>query len=115
MASNLHNERGYILFTNSGSAITQGAVVVVGDFVCVAVDSIGAGKTGWITNIGQYDLPGTGTIATAGVPLYWNGTAVTPTAGTDGKKFAGWSAAAIGSGRVKVDLYPGAPGPTGGG
>jgi predicted RecA/RadA family phage recombinase len=113
MASNLHNQKGYFKFTNASTAITQGAVVVVGDFVCIAVDSIANGATGWITNTGQYRIAGTGTIATAGVPLYWNGTAVTPTPGTDGKKFAGWSASAISGGFVVVDLQPGPPGPTG--
>lgn len=44
-------------YTNGGSAISSGDVVVVGNLVCVALGDIANGETGVLATEGVYDLP----------------------------------------------------------
>lgn len=54
---NFVQEGDRISYTNGGSAIAAGALVVVGSLLCVAVTDIGAGETGVLATEGVFTLP----------------------------------------------------------
>jgi predicted RecA/RadA family phage recombinase len=68
MAVYAHNSGAIIEYTNGGSAITEGDVVVVGGMVCVAGADIANGATGILYRKGAFRLPVvTGAAFTAGL------------------------------------------------
>jgi len=57
MATNYVYEGKTLEYTNGGSAIAAGDVVVVGQQVCVALDDIANGETGVLATEGVWNLP----------------------------------------------------------
>lgn len=98
-----------------GSAVVEGAVVVIGGLVCVAERAIAASVKGAVSRKGVYRMPkasGEGAIA-AGAEVYWDedGNPDGGTAGTGaitetsaGNVYAGVMAKAAASGDTTADV-----------
>jgi predicted RecA/RadA family phage recombinase len=82
MASFLHEGRS-IDYTPSGSSLSAGDVVVVGDFIGVAADDIADGQTGALLVEGVFKMPAPGDTAfSAGDTVDWDGSTIIATAGS---------------------------------
>ncbi len=65
-----------LTWTNGGSAVLSGAVVVVGQQIGVATGDIGAGATGELAMEGVYTLPKvSGAVIVAGEKVLWDASA----------------------------------------
>ena len=109
-------QEGEILdYLNSGSAITSGSIVVVGEIVCVAAEDIAATTgTGALYTEGVFSVTKVGSQAwTVGDKVFWDKTNLrfTKTASSDADLLAGVAVEAAGSGSGvttgKVLLIPG--------
>lgn len=93
-------------YANTGSAITAGDVVKAANFLGIAVNDIAA-----TTGVGPVQVKGivkvtkTGSQAwTLGQPIFYSGSN-TFTSASSGNDFAGWAAAAVGSGSTETTGY----------
>lgn len=76
MAGNFVQKGTTISWTNGGSAVVSGAVVIVGDLVCVAETAIAAGATGTLNIEGAYEVPcNAADTITQGMKLDWDASA----------------------------------------
>jgi len=77
MATNMVRDSVQTLeYTNAGSAITSGAVVVVGSQVCVALVDIANGATGTVARSGEYNLPkADAAVIAQGEAILWDSSA----------------------------------------
>ena len=83
MAKNYIQEGDTIIIT-APSALASGGPVLIGSIFGVAANDIANGADGPINLTGVYDLPKTAAQAwTAGVLIYWSGTACTNVAATN--------------------------------
>ena len=99
MATNFVTHGESIPYTNAtGSNITSGSVVAVGDMIGIALSDILIGSTGTVQLAGVAIVAKTtGQAWTQGAKLYWDGTsAFTTTVGSN--VWAGWAYAAAASG-----------------
>ena len=105
MAGNFRAEGEHLNYTNSGSAIASGAVVVIGTLIGVALTAIAAGATGAVRICGVFNLAklSTDTIA-QGALVYWDSTNSRITTTASGNTLAGKAAAAAGNGATTVDV-----------
>jgi predicted RecA/RadA family phage recombinase len=101
----LYKDDGTIDYT-PGSAVTAGAVVLIGTIVTVAPNDIAANALGSLHTQGIYKFPKTTDIVTAGDAMYWDvdgdpygGTAGSGGADTDASKgnLIGWATADAGA------------------
>lgn len=76
MATNYIQAGDTIEYTNSGSAISSGDVVIVGSLVCVALTDIANGATGTLATKGVFDLAKTsGAVIDQGTEVIWDSSA----------------------------------------
>lgn len=115
MAKNYIQNGEVINFTNSGSAIVSGAVVVVGNLVGVALTNIGTNETGAVAIEGVFELPkATAAVIAVGEKVLWDVSAgnfdaksATPATGDISNACAAMAAAGNGATTVKVKLNVG--------
>ena len=115
MSKNFIQNGEVINFTNSGSAIVSGAVVVVGNLVGVALTNIGTNETGAVAIEGVFELPkATAAVIAVGEKVLWDVSAgkfdaksATPATGDISNACAAWEAAGAGATSVKVRLNVG--------
>jgi predicted RecA/RadA family phage recombinase len=95
-------------YSNSGSAIDSGDVVVLGDRIGIAMVDIAATTgTGSLALCGVYELASdTGTAYSQGDKLYWSGTQLTKTAAGNTPAGTAFEAKASGGTSAKVRLEP---------
>lgn len=90
-----------------GSAVAVGAVVVVGDKVCIADRPIAANTLGALAVSGVFKMPkGAGALA-QGVTVYWDAATSQVTTTATGNKKAGHVAAAAASADAEVAVLLG--------
>ena len=76
MATNYVSDGGVILYSNSGSAISSGDVVVVGEQIGVALVDIANGATGSVQIDGVFSLPKvSGAVIAQGESVIWDASA----------------------------------------
>ena len=99
-----------ITWTNGGSAVLSGAIVIVANLICIALGDIGAGETGEL-GIGEvYTAPKvSGAVIGQGETVYWDvsagafdDNAATPASGDIKNGAVAWKAA--GNGVTTVDV-----------
>jgi predicted RecA/RadA family phage recombinase len=85
----------------TGSAVVLGEIVDVGTYsAAVATDAVANGSAGTVGLEGVYKIPkASGTTFSAGVPLFWTGTALTGTVAT-GYRFVGFANSAGNNGET---------------
>lgn len=102
------NFRGYgeqLNYTNAGSAIASGALVIVGAMVGVALSAIPTNATGALRVCGIFNFAKLSTDAVAqGVNIYWDSTNSRMTLSSSGNTLAGKAAYAAGNGATTVDV-----------
>ena len=100
---------GETLTVTAPGTTISGQLVVVGSIVGVANADAATGEAVEVDVEGVFELPKvSGDNITAGVKLYWNGTALTITAGTGSKPLVGFAteAAATGTTVVRCSVIP---------
>lgn len=90
-----------------GSAVAVGAVVVVGDLVCVADRPIDANALGAVAVSGVFKMPKGAGALSQGATVYWDATNSVVTTTATGNKKAGHVAAAAASGDADVAVLLG--------
>lgn len=76
MSTNYIGVGNTIQWTNGGSAVSSGAVVIVGQLVCIAETAIAAGATGTLNIEGVYKVPcNASDVITQGMYLDWDASA----------------------------------------
>jgi len=108
-------QEGRVLAVTAPANVSSGDGVQVGRLFGVCATDALSGATVQIQTEGVFTLPKvSGDDVAAGAALYWNGTALTVTPGTDGKLLAGVAVAAAGVGvtSLPVKLGPVVIGPT---
>jgi predicted RecA/RadA family phage recombinase len=76
MAANFKGLGGSIEWTNSGTAVTAGAVVIVGDLVGIAATDIANGAAGTVHIEGEFEVPcNASDTITQGMLLDWDASA----------------------------------------
>ena len=103
MATTFYVQRGESLdYVNAGEAkIEAGEVVVIGTKIGIAAGDIEVGAKGALHVEGVFEMPlASGETVGIGAAVYWNGSAVTATAGSN--TLAGYAAAAPPEGATKV-------------
>jgi len=100
-----------INYTPSGSSLSSGDPVMIGDLIAVAVTDIADGQTGACATAGVYELPkttGTGYAISQGAKVYWDAAAgkVTYTDNTGANKYVGiaWADAGDSATTVQVKI-----------
>lgn len=102
-------QRGNTLTITASGAVTSGQLVVVGSIAGVASTNAAIGEEVEIQVEEVFELPKvSGDAIALGDKLYWNGTALTKTAGTGAKPLVGYATAAAGAGTtvVRCKLIP---------
>lgn len=116
MATNYIEVGDTIEYTNSGSAISSGDVVVVGAMVCVALTDIAAsGGVGTLATRGVFDLAKTsGAVIDQGTEVIWDSSAssfddsaFSASTGDISKACIAWENATTGETTIKVALNVG--------
>ena len=100
---------GETLTLTAPSTVTSGQLVVVGSIVGVANFDAASGDDVEVDIEGVFELPKvSGDSIVVGDKLYWNGTALTKTAGTGSKPLVGYAVAAAGIGSllIRCNLRP---------
>lgn len=90
-----------------GSAVAVGAVVVIGDKVCIADRPIAANTLGAVAIDGVFNMPKGAGALSQGVTVYWDATNSVVTTTATGNKKAGHVAAAAASGDTEVAVLLG--------
>lgn len=90
-----------------GSDVAVGAVVVVGDLVCVADRPIAANTLGAVAHAGVFLMPKGAGALSQGVTVYWDAANSVVTTTATGNKKAGHVAAAAASGDAEVAVLLG--------
>lgn len=112
MTSKLVQNGKRITWTNGGSAVLSGAIVVLGNLICIALGDIGAGETGEL-GIGEvYEAPKvSGAVIGQGETVFWDVSAgafddnlATAATGDIKNGAIAWAAAGNGVTTVKVLL-----------
>ncbi len=114
MATNYVNEGKTLLYTNSGSAISSGDVVVAGTTLAVALVDIANGASGTVAIEGVFTLPKVSAAVIAqGEEVIWDASetafednAHTPATGDVSNAAIATVAAGSGTTTVKVKLLP---------
>lgn len=76
MAANFISHGSTIEWTNGGSAVTSGAVVIVGGLVCIAATDIAGGAAGTLHIEGVFEVPcNASDVITQGMALDWDASA----------------------------------------
>jgi predicted RecA/RadA family phage recombinase len=76
MATNYVQEGNTIQWTNGGSAVVSGAVVVIGAMLGIALVDIGAGETGSVAIEGVFNVPKVdAAVIAAGETVVWDSSA----------------------------------------
>ena len=106
MAQNFKEEGQVLQYTNSGSAIASGDVVIIGSLAGVALVDIANGATGSVRIDGVFEVAKTtGTAYVQGDELFWNtGTAKATKTATDYPLGIAFEAAASGDALCLVKL-----------
>ena len=115
MAANYKGVGNTIQYANTGSAISSGAVVIVGDLVGIAETDIAATTGVGTVNIeGEYEVAcNSADVITAGMKLVWDASASefvdanTPATGDNTGGVVAVTAAGSGVTAVNVKLLPG--------
>jgi len=99
-------QEGEVFDHVAGSAITSGAIVVVGDMVGVAQNTVASGEKVAVSLEGVYELPKVSGAITLGAKLYHSSGSVTTNDNSGANVFVGWAwtAAASGDATVQVKL-----------
>jgi len=114
MAANHKAKGSTIEWTNGGSAVVSGAVVIVGGLVGIAAVDIGAGETGTVHITEVFEVPcNSADVISQGQTLTWDASAGefvdtnTPAAGDNAGGVVAMTAAGNGVTTVEVQLLPG--------
>jgi predicted RecA/RadA family phage recombinase len=90
-----------------GSDVAVGAVVVIGDKVCIADRPIAANTLGAVAIHGVFNMPKGAGALSQGVTVYWDAATSQVTTTATGNKKAGYVAAAAASGDAEVAVLLG--------
>ena len=96
-------QQGSTLTLTAPATTTSGQLVVVGAIIGVANFDAASGDEVEVDIEGVFELPKlSGDTIAVGEKLYWNGTALTKTAGTGSKPLVGYAVTAAGIGALLI-------------